>query len=282
MVVRPGFRLLVGTSSVSTMTRLAFDTYLDHIRTESRRFRDVLADCNPGAQVPSCPDWNAADLLWHLAEVQHFWATIVSNRPKGPDDYTEPPRPQAYDALLATFDTENAALVSALEAAHPAEEAWTWSAEQTVGFIFRRQAHEALIHRLDAELTAGAVTPLDPVLATDGVEETLAVMFGGCPPWGTFAGLPHYVRVDVSDTGASVWVQIGRFTGTDPADDVHYDEDDINVVADPGTEPDAVVEGPAGALDTWLWRRGDDSAIHVKGDRAIYDHFRLAVNQPIN
>ena len=36
-----------------------------------------------------------------------------------------------------------------------ASEAWTWSTDQTVGFIVRRQAHEALIHRLDAELTAG-------------------------------------------------------------------------------------------------------------------------------
>ena len=39
--------------------------------------------------------------------------------------------------------------------ADPAEPAWTWSAEQTVGFTLRRQAHEALIHRLDAEQTAG-------------------------------------------------------------------------------------------------------------------------------
>ena len=30
--------------------------------------------------MPSCPDWNADDLLWHLAEVQWFWATIVRER----------------------------------------------------------------------------------------------------------------------------------------------------------------------------------------------------------
>ena len=44
-----------------------------------------------------------------------------------------------------------------------------WADDKTVGYIRRRQAHEALIHRLDAELTAGAVTPLDPDLAADGV-----------------------------------------------------------------------------------------------------------------
>jgi hypothetical protein len=183
--------------------------------------------------------------------------------------------------MLAAFDERSAALVAELTSADPAETAWTWSSEQSVGFTFRRQAHEALIHRLDAELTAGTVTPLDPGLAADGVLECLDVMFGGCPPWGEFAGLPHHVRVDITDAGESVWVQIGRFTGTNPEDDVSYDQDDIRVVDDPGTEADAVVEGPAGALDAWLWRRGDDSDVHVHGDKAVYDHFRLAVNHPI-
>jgi uncharacterized protein (TIGR03083 family) len=264
------------------MTRLSFETYRDHIATESRRFRDVLADCDPAARVPGCPEWDASDLLWHLAEVQRFWATIVTQRPTGPDDLPDPTRPEGYAALLSEFDIDSAALVKALDGADPAEVAWTWSQEQTVGFIFRRQAHEALIHRLDAEQTTGTVTPFDPALAADGVQESLSVMFGGCPPWGTFTPLEHFVRVDITDTGDSVWVQLGQFTGTDPGDDVSYDEGDVNVVDDPGTEPDAVVAGPAAALNIWLWRRGQDEEIHVSGDRRIYDRFRLAVNQPIN
>lgn len=264
------------------MAKLEFSDYLKHIRDESRRFRDVLATCEPTARVPSCPDWNASDLLWHLTGVQGFWATTVRTRPAAPDENEpDPPRPDSYDGLLAAFDENSAALVSQLESADPAETAWTWSTEQSVGFIFRRQAHEALMHRYDAELAAGAVTPLDRELAADGVLECLDVMFGGCPPWGEFAGLPHYVRVDITDTDESVWVQIGRFSGTNPDDDVHYDEDDIRVVDDPGTEPDATVGGPAGALDAWLWRRGDDSEIHIHGDRKVYDHFRVAVNHPI-
>ena len=64
------------------------------------------------------------------------------------------------------------------------------------------------------------------------------------------------------------------FTGTDPESGKTYDvEDDIAVVADPGLEADAVVSAAA-ALDAWLWRRGDDAAIEVAGDRATYDRFR--------
>lgn len=264
------------------MARLDFPDYLRHLREESRRFRDVLADCDPATRVPGCPDWVAADLLWHLAEVQWFWGGAVRTRPAAADEDAEgPARPESYDALLAAFDEYSAGLIGALESADPAEEAWTWSSEQTVGFIYRRQAHEALIHRLDAEQTAGQVTPLGRALAADGVEECLDVMFGGAPPWGRFTPLPQTVRIDVSDTDESIWVRLGRFTGTNPADGVHYDDDDISVVADPGTPPDAVVRGPAAALDTWLWRRRDDDGIEVSGDRAVYDRFRGSVNHPI-
>lgn len=265
------------------MTTLAPADYLEHLRSESRRFREVLTDCDPGARVPGCPDWTAADLLWHLAGVQWFWGTVVRNRPAAPsEDDPEPERPASYEAMLAAYDEYSSALLAQLENADPGEPAWTWSDEQTIGFTYRRQAHEALIHRVDAEQTAGHETPLDPVLAADGVLECLDVMYGGTPPWGEFHPLPHHVRIDCTDTGDRCWVQVGRFVGTNPADGQHYDDNDIHVVAEPGTEPDAVVSGPAAALDAWLWRRRDDEGITVQGDRGIYDRFREAVSHPID
>ncbi|HEU5037194.1 MAG TPA: maleylpyruvate isomerase family mycothiol-dependent enzyme [Nocardioides sp.] len=264
------------------MARLSNDDYLRHIRDDSARFRAVLAGCDPTARVPSCPDWDAADLLWHLGEVQHFWGTMLRQRPTGPDDYTHARRPETYAGLLDYFDQGSALLFAELDGVDPAAETWTWSQDHTAGFIYRRQAHEALIHRLDAELTAGAVTELDPALAADGVDEALDVMFGGCPPWGTFTPYDRFVRVDVTDTGDTVWVQLGHFNGTDPESGDVHDSEDIHVVAAPGAEPAAVVSGPAGALDAWLWRRGDDSEVSVAGDREIYDRFRACVNHPIN
>jgi uncharacterized protein (TIGR03083 family) len=233
--------------------------------------------------VPSCPDWTAGDLTWHLAEVQHYWAHMVRGRPDAsPDDYQDPQRPATHEEVLALFDEHSGSMIDALRGADPDEYAWTWSSgDRTVGFVLRRQALEVLIHRLDAELAAGQVTALDPLLSADGVDELLGVMFGGCPPWGTYSPLPHYIRIDLTDVDQQVWVQLGHFDGTDP-DGVSHHEDDIRVVEEPGAEPDAVIEGPAGALVAWLWRRGDDSEIKVHGDRAMYDHFRLAVNHPIS
>jgi uncharacterized protein (TIGR03083 family) len=267
------------------MPRLSHDAYVDHLRRESARFRAVLADCDLTARVPSCPDWDAGDLLWHLgAQVQDFWAGIVEQRPVGPpDDWAEPARPDSDDGLFETFDAATARLVGALAAADPSEEAWTWSSDHTVGFVARRQAHEALIHRLDAELAAGAVTDLDPTLAADGVEECLGVMYGGAPPWGSFTPGTGIVRFDLTDVAESLWVRMGTFTGTDPDSGTTYDDEpDIDLVPDPGSEPDVVVAGPAGPMDAWLWHRGDDAAMSVRGDRGVYERLAAIITQSID
>ena len=54
------------------------------VRSESALFAAALADVDPAARVPACPDWTAADLLWHLGEVQWFWSAVVAGRPAGP------------------------------------------------------------------------------------------------------------------------------------------------------------------------------------------------------
>ena len=263
------------------MRRPTTQEYLDHLAAESRRFRDTLAGCAPDAVVPSCPEWTATDLLRHLAHVQAFWAWVVGHRPDGPEAFEDPALPEGHTDLLAAFDRHSAALTDALRAADPAEAAWTWhDTRKDVAFVLRRQAHEALVHRRDAELAAGALSPFPPDLAADGVDEALDVMFGGCPPWGTFTPGPRHVRVDVTDTGDTVWVVLGRFTGTSPDGEV-CDDDDVHVVADPGVPPSAVLAGTAEALDTALWRRADWTAVTASGDASTIAVLRSVVDQPI-
>ncbi len=255
--------------------------YLDHLRRESSRFAEALRAAPADARVPTCPDWDADDLLWHLGEVQWFWGQVVGRRITDGDeaDKLSPgERPTGREALQAFYDRAGADLARDLAETEPATTVWTWSAEQSAGFIRRRQAHEALVHRLDAELTAGKRTPVDPALAADGVDEVLRIMYGGCPPWGRitpYAG--RTLRLRSTDTENSWLVTLARFTGTDPEGTTH-DEPDISIAAtDPGEDAVATVSGTAEDLDCWLWRRPTRHDLDRGGDVAIVDTFEATI-----
>lgn len=254
-------------ASMPVPLALDHETYVGHLAAESRRFRDVLAGCDLRAPVPSCPGWDALALLDHLTGVQWHWGTVVRERITEDGDLTPPPFPQDRDALLAAYDEASAALQAALRDTDPATEVWMWAEDKRVAFIARRQALEAAVHRMDAELAAGSpVTPVDPALAADGVLEVLDVMYGGCPPWGSFEPLGPHAVVRCTDTGDEVPVVLGRFRGTDP-DGTTYDETDLSVrSASPDEDASAVVSGTADDLLAWLWHRRGRASVTMTGD----------------
>lgn len=254
--------------------------YLAHLVRDSSRFAAAIALAPPDVPVPSCPDWNADDLLWHLGKVQWFWGAVVREGLTGDQaDELAPPRPERRDGLLAFYDRSSRELAEALAAAAPDSPAWTWSDDdRTAGFIRRRQAHEALIHRVDAELTAGQRTPLDPGLSADGVAEALSVMYGGVPDWGKFtpsgAGT---VRLRAVDTGHTWLVTLGRFTETDP-DGTSHDQPAIHLAGDePGIRASAEISGTAGDLDCWLWHRTPLTPVDRAGDPEALSQFDAAI-----
>lgn len=258
----------------------------DHLIRESARFAEAIGQAAPGATVPPCPDWNADDLLWHLAEVQYFWGTVVVDQVDGTEGQKRTPeRPADRAGLLEFYQQASSRLAGALTGASPDAPAWTWSDDHTIGFIQRRQAHEALIHRVDAELTAGQRTPIDQALAADGVDEALRVMYGSCPPWGTITPEEprRTIRVRATDTGGSWLIALGRFTGTDPDDGKSYDEPDVHVAAaDSGETTLAEISGSAADLDLWLWHRETMGPVEQSGDQDVLGAFGTAISPGIN
>lgn len=250
--------------------------YLGHLDRESRRFADVLAGVDPAVPVPTCPDWSTADLVWHLAEVQWFWGSIAEGRITDDDEADaleddKPARPEDYQELLALFDTAHARLSAAVADGPDHTPLWSWAAEQTLRFTRRRQAHEALIHRVDAELTAGIpVGPLDARLAADGIDEVLTVMWGDVPEWARFSTSGMVLALETTDTGDAWMVELGRMIGTSPRSGRSYDESTTTLV-EPGSRPaDALVRGSSADLDLWLWNRGN-TGLDRSGDRSALD-----------
>ncbi|MFA9444945.1 maleylpyruvate isomerase family mycothiol-dependent enzyme [Egicoccus sp. AB-alg6-2] len=249
------------------------DDYLDVLADETARFARIATTAPMSASVPSCPEWTTADLLWHLAEVQYFWARIAGEV-ADPEQVPDLARP-ADEHLMAVLEEQTLSLLHALRSRRPEEWCWSWDERgESIGWVARRQAHEALIHRVDAELVAGTEVGGCPApLAADGVDEMLRVFLDGVPSWGSFDPDDRTARLVASDTG-DIWsVVFGRFRGTSPHSGTTYDDDALTVVED-RADAEATVTGSAWDLDRWLWGRVDASGLTVEGDRALADRLR--------
>jgi uncharacterized protein (TIGR03083 family) len=145
--------------------------YLASLQSDYQRLASV-SEAALGSKVPTCPDWTVNDLVDHVAHVYLHKVECMRHN-AAPDPWPAPgldrgPRldllHRAYGELVAEF------------AARPADSpAATWfEPDQTVGFWIRRMAQETVIHRIDAELAAGATSlPVPDDLALDGIDELL-------------------------------------------------------------------------------------------------------------
>lgn len=259
----------------ATSSHLPTAFFLDHLGGESARFRAVLADSPPATRVPTCPDWNADDLLWHLAEVQWFWGEVADRRLTTAEQVEamsseRESRPAERAGLLDFYDRSSERLHRVLSSLAPETELWMWADDHSAAYIARRQAHEALIHRLDAELTVGVRSPLDAALAADGVDEALNVMRGHADdpaePGIRSKALSGPVVITSLDTRSSWTVTPLRVFGTD------HDGDDLDSLA-LGVEAGAgdghtSILATAADLDCWLWNRPLVDALRRQGDVA--------------
>jgi uncharacterized protein (TIGR03083 family) len=260
--------------------------HLLHLHAESTRFVDVLRDAPADAPVPTCPEWQADDLLWHLAEVQWFWGAIVRDAVLDPDELHPPSRPADREGLLAFFDEATSLLGSSLADADPSMPCWTWAAhDQTAGFVRRRQAHEALIHRIDAELTAGVErAAIDADLAVDGIDEVLRFMYGGVPPWSDHQLDPGAtLRIQSLDRERAWLMTFGAFSGTSPGGHTYAGAAWMEVDdADPDRPAAASVVGTSADLDSWLWGRPTIGPIERSGDPSVLERLQEIIADGID
>jgi uncharacterized protein (TIGR03083 family) len=219
--------------------------YLPALRTANARMDDAAAEAllahGWSARVPGCPDWSLADLVRHVAEVQHLWTWVVRTRAADPADYPRPPK-HPDDELLGWLDAQHAELEAALAGADPGERVWTWSSRQDVGFVLRRQVHEAVVHTVDVEQVLGDVRPIPTRVGLDGLDEWLEVMVPAALPDGPPESA-HPVVFRAVDAGTERTL----FPGSRPF-------------------PIAALTGTAGDLLLSVWRRVPLEVLTVDGD----------------
>ena len=237
------------------------------IRQESERLVSVLTATDPGQKVPTCPDWTADDLLWHVAEVHEFWTAILAAGATTEDEVmaieeAKQPRPDGREAVLERRTAATAALIAQLESHADEDPAWFWySAVQGVGATRRMQIHESTIHRVDAELTAGVpVSAIDAEVAAAGLDHVLQVMWPAAYEWiPEWASLTPIAVVEIRPEGGDArWLGISRWTGTRPRDGQEFDVPVGRLIEDAAEAeqlPRSSATGSALALGLWAWGR---------------------------
>jgi uncharacterized protein (TIGR03083 family) len=224
------------------------DEYLATLRREGEALL-VAAQAAPGARIASCPDWDMADLVWHIGEVHRFWGTVADRHLTDPGEYEVPDRP-ADDELVDWARTALDYVEGALARTDPSTPVWTWSAQRDVAFIVRRMAQETAVHRWDAEQAAGIEATIEPELASDGIDEYLSLFIG------RREGEPASVHVHATDTPGEWLIAFG---------------DGDPVLRREHAKGDAAMRGPAAGLLLALWQRLPLDAVEVVGDPAAID-----------
>jgi uncharacterized protein (TIGR03083 family) len=242
---------------------------IDHIKAiaeQSAAFTDAVT--RPGVltrPVTACPGWTVSDLVRHLGEVQASWTLILRAGGARPDEDELRAAHDHGEDLMGWWRERSAGLVHQLSELAPGAPSWCWWNDErraTAADVASRQAHEALVHRWDAEHAAGSVHPTDPTLAADGVDEFATRFLSG----GDWSGPSGVLALRAEDTGHEWRFGCGSAA---PAGGGRP-----RWLVDKRALPLAtVVTGSAEQLDLMLWRRVEPDPDRIEGDAELLAAF---------
>lgn len=245
-------------SATAADTRLDPQDYFQSIDADTERLLKVAAR-GLDAPVPSCPDWQVADVVSHVATVYEHKVRVMADNgwpsPWPPPDFAR----REPIAFLRDAKTD---LFAEFAAHEMSEQTTTFSPEDgTIGFWARRMALEVAVHRFDAELAHDAVTPIPADLAVDGVDEVLRVTLAG-PWWDGLVDTEHPVDAPVAvEAGLHRWL-------------CTLSARDVSVAAGSEARAVATISGDPEAVFLWLWGRVGDERVEISGEHDAGAEFR--------
>lgn len=242
---------------------LTADAYLDAFRRDGQALADAAERAGLSTEVPNCPDWRVADLLWHTGEIHSFWRTIVERRAADPDEVPSDLERPPDSELVAWYRDGVERTHAVLAATDPSTAVWTWAPQQkNAGFVQRRMAQETAVHRSDAEAAAGTDHVIEPALAVDGIDEFLR--FYAIWVKDNAELLAGTVHIHCTDVGGE-WLVADDGAGGLAVREEH-------------AKGDVAVRARASDLLLLLWRRRVPADLEVFGDGPTLERLLARTN----
>ena len=247
---------------------LSFSRHLDLLAHDTMRVIGALRSTDPTARVPGCPDWQAADLITHLIEMNDVWGWLVASRPSDfTEGYEAVAMPEGHRDRLDLLDATNHQLVEALRESGPDQSVCYFGDSAPAARAARLMAVETLVHSRDAEESAALrATPIQQDVAVDAVDQQLGHLSDdGSALWRTEA-----VRVASTDTGDSWTVMVAAENG------------DGTLRLTDQARVGAHVSAPAAVLVPWLFARSHDTSLVVEsGSPELMYDLHLALGHDV-
>lgn len=193
------------------MTEWTHLRYAEAAASEIDHMAGVVRGREGTVPVPSCPGWDLRALTEHTGSVHRWAAAIV--RDAAPRRYDREAMdygfPEDFAEAAGWLEAGGVLLTEALKSRDPDTGMWSWAGERNARFWSRRQLHETVVHRADAELALGVTPRIDEDVAADGVDEFFDVLpyarwqprvaelrsDGEAIAWRTGTGLAWLVRL---------------------------------------------------------------------------------------
>lgn len=217
-----------------------------HLQQHLYDFCELIPSTDLTAAVPGCTNWNAEALIIHLGTVMH---RVTEGLSTGVAPITAPPTAPTTPSELQTWCSDLVERVlSALSSTDPQATVWMpFAAPARVEIWRRRLTHESMIHLWDLQQARGETFRVDPVLASDGIDEFLEIVLPRVASAPQFAAPAGSLHLHCTDVHGEWWMQC--------------DETGALTVRREHAKGDAAIRGSAAAILLALWNRPRPEAI---------------------
>ena len=153
---------------------LTHDAILEALERELARMVRLAGSTDPHMEIPTCPGWDAAELMEHLGGVHRWAAEILRTRPserisrRGLD--IRAPTDGRWDHWIREGADR---LLEALAETPADTPLWAWGPDHHARWWARRTLHETVVHGADLVLASGGSVSVEPLVAADCICELL-------------------------------------------------------------------------------------------------------------